>query len=60
MIKRTISRIYKHSLPAVVIYRTGLAKDRLEFDQPGEILVTNDPEVIAFARKYRQPVENSK
>lgn len=60
MIKKTISRIYKHSKPAVIVYRSGLGKDRLEFDQPGEILVTNDPEVIAFARKYRQPIENSK
>jgi hypothetical protein len=60
MLKKLISRIYKHRNPAVIVYRTSLAKDRLEFDQPGELLVTNDPEVIAFARKYRHPIENSK
>jgi hypothetical protein len=58
--KKLITRIYKHSNSAVIIYRLGLTKDRLEFDQPGEILVTNDPAVIAFARKYRHPIENSK
>jgi hypothetical protein len=51
MIKKLISRIYKHCNPVVIVYRSGPAKDRLEFDQPGEILVTNDPEIIAFVRQ---------